>query len=42
MNWEIYVQMGMQPKAKEQADVMILLDLGKVDITDMSEKEKRV
>ena len=42
MNWEIHVQMGTRPNTKEQADVIISLDLARVDIVWLSVREKRV
>jgi hypothetical protein len=32
MNWEIHVQMGTRLNTKEQADAIISLDLGRVDV----------
>ena len=42
MNWEIHVQMGTRPNTREEADVIISLDLARVDVAWMSEREKRV
>jgi hypothetical protein len=32
MNWEIHVQMGTRQNRREQADVIISPDLGRVDV----------
>ena len=37
MNWEIHVQMGTRLNTREQADVIISLGLGKVDVAWMLE-----
>ena len=42
MNWEIHVQMGTLPNTREQADVIILMGLARVDFVWLSVREKRV